>query len=274
MQEKVVAIIQARMSSSRLPGKVLMHLHNKTILNILVDRVQAANNIDQVIVATSINSSDNPIKKECDLIGVDCFRGSLENVLERYYFSAKEYQASVVVRITADCPLIDPAIIDKAVAIYKKYNNRYLLITNRMPLTFPDGMDVDVMSIESLKYALYNVETNSQKEHVIPFFYQNGLEILNFELKEKLFANIRLTLDYLEDYQILSIIAIQYGLEINLNDIYKIWKNNPELFLINKKHIPLNYYENNYINNKGFLHRKKFFTMQNNKLEHLPGYDL
>jgi spore coat polysaccharide biosynthesis protein SpsF len=256
------------MSSSRLPGKVMMKLCGKTMLEVLTDRLKKVDDIDKIVVATSDNKSDNPIEKECLSLNVECYRGSLDNVLERYLLAAKKHNASTVVRITADCPLIDPIVVTKAIRLFNSFDHEYSLVTNRMPLTFPDGMDVDVMSIDSLKYAHLNSSTQEQREHVIPFFYEEKLKIFNFELKERLFTKIRLTLDYKEDYEVLSSLTSSYGINIDLNNIYKIWKKEPELFVLNKNFIPKNYYTQ-FDKKNDFLQRTQVYTYENKCLSAL-----
>jgi len=251
---KILAIIQARMSSSRLPGKVLYEVNGKTMLEILVNRVKKSKEITQIVVATSKEDDDMKIYEECKSLRVECFRGSLNNLIERFYETATYFKADIVVRITADCPLIDPEIIDFAISTKIKLHDKFKLITNRLPLTFPDGMDVDVMKFEDLQLAL-NESTNSiEKEHIIPFFVNKGYSIYNFESKEHYFQDLRLTLDYIEDFELISNFIKNFGYELNLNDIIQIWKEKAHLFESNKKYIPENYYENYSL--FGFEHKR------------------
>ena len=145
----IVAIIQARMSSSRLPGKVLKKVKEKTLLEILVTRLSHSRKIDKIVVATSTENSDNAIAELCKAKGIEYFRGSLDNVLDRYYQCALFYQATDVLRITADCPLSDPQLVDQLIKKHEKYKTDYC--SNVIKPSFPDGLDVEVLSFSALK---------------------------------------------------------------------------------------------------------------------------
>lgn len=169
--KKVVAIIQARMGSERLPGKVLLPVNGKSVLERVVSRVERASSINLTVVATSDKAREMPIVDLCKKLGVVCFRGSENNVLQRFYLAAKQYEADVIVRITADCPLIDAAIIDEIVDIHFKNNNDYT--ANDAGLSYPRGMDVEVMNYASLAKAYGCATTVQEKEHVTCYIYNN-----------------------------------------------------------------------------------------------------
>jgi len=182
---KVVAVIQARMSASRLPGKVLLDIHGKPMLQWVVERTQHAESVDQVVVATTTDPSDDPVAEFCQNQEYAMSRGSVHDVLDRYYQAAKAYQADVVVRITADCPLIDPELIDQAVIALTSSvaDNRPRtaieldFIANRLPQpwwrSYPIGLDVEVFTFVSLNRAWKEAKENHQREHVTPFFYED-----------------------------------------------------------------------------------------------------
>lgn len=187
---KTVAIIQARMSASRLPGKVLLDLGGKPMLQWVVERTQRANRVDQVVVATTIDPSDDPVSGFCQARGCAQSRGSVQDVLDRYYQAAKFYQADVIVRITADCPLIDPALVDQAVNTLTASNRQlstasFHFVTNRLPQpwwrTYPIGLDTEVFTFSALERAWKEAREQHQREHVTPFFYEDvPVEDLHF----------------------------------------------------------------------------------------------
>ena len=148
---KLIAIVQARMGSTRLPGKVLKDIHGRTMLARVVRRVGRSKLIDEVVVATTTEPDDKVIVEECELLGVSCFRGSEQDVLDRYYSTAKAFFADSIVRITSDCPLIDPDIIDKVIQAYLKEGPDYA--GNSLVCTYPRGLDVEVFSMQALEKA-------------------------------------------------------------------------------------------------------------------------
>ena len=145
----IVAIVQARMGSTRLPNKVLVDIAGKTMLERTVERIQRSTRVTKVIVATTDTESDNVIAQECERLGVRCFRGSEEDVLDRYYQAAKEVNADIVIRITADCPLIDPEIIDHIITRFIDEQPNYA--SNVLTRTYPRGLDTEVFSMSTLK---------------------------------------------------------------------------------------------------------------------------
>jgi spore coat polysaccharide biosynthesis protein SpsF len=238
----IAAIIQARMGSTRSPGKVLRTAAGKTLLAHLIERLGFAQSLDQVIVATSIEPRDAPIADLCTSLGVPCFRGSETDVLDRYYQAASAAAAETVVRITADCPLVDPAIVDEVVGVLQREPKRWDLVTNRHPLTFPDGMDVDAMPMAALRHAWNHASTQSQREHVIPFFWETGLRVRNVESPVNHFYTHRWTVDYDEDVELVS--AIFDGLytpskPFTLQEILDFVSEHPELCAINARHLPV-----------------------------------
>lgn len=237
----VVCIIQARMGSTRLPGKVLQSVVGKTFLEHLVNRVKVAETIGSIVVATSELVLDNPISQLCEEIGCECFRGSEKDVLDRYYQAASKYNAEIIVRITADCPLIDPWLVDDIVNFYTANNSNVDLVTNRYPLTFPDGLDVDVFSFSALEVAWNYARTDYQREHVIPFFWEEGRRVLNYESDENLFQKYRWTVDYIEDAILVKkIFEALYRSEstFSYGDVMDFLRKNPSLSKLNSKYIP------------------------------------
>lgn len=178
MPPRVVAIIQARMGSSRLPGKVLLDLAGKPMLARVVARTSRATAVDQVLVATTSDASDDPVAACCDAMGVPCARGSTHDVLDRYYQAAKDAEADVIVRITADCPVIDPDLVDGCVKTLQE--GSYDFTCNRLPLpftrTYPIGLDTEVCTFAALQKAWDEADENFHREHVMPYLYE-GVEL-------------------------------------------------------------------------------------------------
>lgn len=201
MKPKVVAIIQGRMTSSRLPGKILADIAGQPMLQRVYIRTSRAKTLDDVIFATTTDASDDPVTEYCDLSGIPYTRGNLYDVLDRYYQTALQAKADVVVRITADCPVIDPDLIDDAVnAIWGRFEGmldpleelkRPLLpdelafsadfVCNRLPppwhRTYPIGLDVEVCTFEALKQAWKKAKAPQHREHVMPYFYE-GVKLI------------------------------------------------------------------------------------------------
>jgi spore coat polysaccharide biosynthesis protein SpsF len=168
---KVVAIIQARMGSTRLPGKVLRDIAGETMLARVVRRVQLARMPDAVVVATTLAPFDDAIVAECVRLGVPAFRGSEQDVLDRYWQATCTHQADVIVRITADCPLIDPRLVDYVVAAFLEGQPDYA--SNVLERTYPRGLDTEVMAQTTLEQAWQQAGQLYQRAHVTPYIYQN-----------------------------------------------------------------------------------------------------
>ena len=232
---KVVAIIQARMSSSRLPGKVLMPLANKPVLAHIVERLSYCKMIDKIVVATTNEVSDDLVADYCEYNNIDCYRGSLEDVLDRYYQTAKIYHADSIVRITGDCPVIDPVVVDAVITGYLsgKYDSYGL------GGEFPDGLDCTVFSFSAIEKAWKEAKLQSEREHVGPYIENNPHLFRNGALE--LFQGLsqqRWTLDELNDYELLSKIFNElYRLDSPFltHEILQFIQNNPELLAINEQ---------------------------------------
>jgi spore coat polysaccharide biosynthesis protein SpsF len=173
-----IAIIQGRMGSSRLPGKVLLDIAGKPMLQHVVERTRLAKSLDAVIVATTVDPSDDPMAEFCLVQGYPCARGSLHDVLDRYYQAAKMQQAGIVVRITADCPVIDPGLIDQTTQLVREEHSPMIdFACNRLPppfsRSFPIGLDVEVCTFAALERAWRESSETFHREHVMPYIYQD-----------------------------------------------------------------------------------------------------
>ncbi len=235
------AIIQARMGSTRLPGKVMLGAAGKPLLGLLLDRLSFTTKLDRVVVATTTDPHDDVIADYCACINVPVFRGSENDVLDRYYQAAKHFGFNVIVRITSDCPLIDPGLVDEMVQFFVDHPGEYDLVTNRYPLTFPDGLDADVMSIDSLRYAWEHATEQHQREHTIPYFWEAGMRVYNFEHPDRLINSQRWTLDYPEDYQLIRRIfdaLYRKGKLFTTQDILRYLEQNPDVQRLNAQYLP------------------------------------
>ena len=199
-------IIQARMGSLRLPGKVLKNLAGFPMLYHVVERCRKARTVRNVIVATTILSEDDAIVDFCGRFHIPYSRGSAENVLERYYDAERQYNFSVIVRITSDCPLIDPLIIDECVKKFYESGGDY--ISNMLVRTFPRGLDVEVFSFAALEKAYRNATEPYEKEHVTPYIWENKKKKFRIspplEASPEYTRDYRLTVDYPEDFMLIE----------------------------------------------------------------------
>lgn len=232
----ILAIIQARMGATRLPGKVLLDLNGKTVLERVIERVLSASLIDEVMVATTGEEQDRPIIALCHKNGVACYGGSESDVLDRFYQAAVRRGPDHVVRITADCPLIDPAIIDEVIKRHLAANADYT--SNTLEETFPDGEDVEVFSFSALQEAWRDASLVSEREHVTPYIRKNGgqFKLVNVANGVDLSAK-RWTLDRPEDYRFISGIYQrlgQLGPLFGMASILSLLKREPGLEMLNQ----------------------------------------
>ena len=236
MTTKVVCILQARCSSTRLPSKVLLDLGVKPMLCFQLERIKRSKTIDSIVIATTSSSSDDIIANIATQENVICFRGSENDVLGRYAEAAKAVKCDVVVRITGDCPFIDPQIIDDVVTTF--LNGDFDYVSNCLPPTFPDGLDVEVFHLQVLLDASALCYHSYQREHVTPWIQQNkGLKIGNILNKLGDMSHIRLTVDEPEDMDVVRSLLSYLGgkSDFLLADIWDVYKTNPSLFEPNSK---------------------------------------
>lgn len=203
-RKTVAAIIQARMTSTRLPGKVLMPAAGRPMLAHQVDRVRRASSIDTVCIATTLNADDDPVATLAEEIGVTVFRGSEHDVLDRFVRAAESVDAEIAVRLTGDCPLTDPALVDAVVAAFRESDPPADYATNSFPRTWPIGLDVEVASMAALRMANDEATDTYDREHVMPFLYRQPerFRIARHPAPEDL-SGYRWTLDERSDYDLL-----------------------------------------------------------------------
>lgn len=196
------------MSSTRLPGKVLLDLSGEPVLMRVVERVRQAKKVSDVIVATSVDSSDDVIFKFCRVRNIRVTRGALDDVLARYDLAASQSDADVIVRITSDCPLIDPHIIDECIGAFEEGGYDYISNCTNGPRTFPRGLDTEVFSRAALKKAHEEARETYEREHVTPYIWQNKSGAFScgpaVTASPEYARQCRLTLDYPEDYTVIK----------------------------------------------------------------------
>jgi len=231
---KIIAIIQARLGSTRLPGKVLLNLEGRTVLEHVIGRVRSSKLVNDVIVATTINKEDLEIVKLCASLGISVYCGSVDDVLDRYYQTARLFKTDHIVRITSDCPMIDPKIIDEVVKLHLSEKADYT--SNTLKETFPDGQDTEIFTFNALKEAWNNANLASEREHVTPYIRKNpSFKHVNLEYNEDL-SQKRWTLDNPEDYEFIKIIYENLYTKnpfFGMKEILKFTNENPEIEKIN-----------------------------------------
>ncbi len=248
-----IAIIQARMSSSRLPGKVLRQIGDQPMLVWTVERARLARRLDAVMVATTSDPSDDELAALCQQRGYLCFRGSQYDVLDRYYRAALQFQAasgmtlspdSIIARITSDCPLIDPDLIDELIEKFQQPEPTsglpYDFAANRLPLpwgrTYPIGLDLELCTFSGLQTAWQEAKEKHQREHVMPFFYENTprFRILHVNYGHD-YGTMRWTVDALADLELLQEIAAHFPgrMDFSWLEVLDLFHRHPELADIN-----------------------------------------
>lgn len=236
----IVLIVQARMGSTRLPGKVLKEVLGKSLLEFQIERLLRVRFADNIVIATTTERADQPVVELCSMLAVPVYRGEQENVLRRYQEAAHFAAAEVIVRLSADCPLIDPAVIDQAIRFYLDHYPKYDYVSNTQIRTFPRGMDVEVFSRKALEEAALHAQKPFEKEHVTPYIYQHPdrFTLGNF-VGPKDFSSLRLTVDTQEDFTLIKkILEELYPVhpKFTLEDILELMiQKHPEWQMINQQ---------------------------------------
>jgi len=233
---KIVAIIQAHIGSTRLPGKVLLDLAGEPMLARVVNRIQRAKTPEEVVVATTVNPADAAIVRLCGERGWPCFRGSEEDVLDRYYQAARRFGGDAVVRITSDCPLIDAGIVDRVVQKFLDRQPEVDYASNTLPpRTFPRGLDVEVMSLTALERAWREDDSLAWREHVTPYIYRHPEEFkLHPVANDVDYSYMRWTVDTAEDLGFVRKIYEHFGNDrFSWRDVLRVLEEHPEWVEIN-----------------------------------------
>ncbi|MBD2108557.1 glycosyltransferase family protein [Nodosilinea sp. FACHB-13] len=230
-------IVQARMTSTRLPGKVLKPVLDKPLLAYQIERLKRVKTADSIVIATTENDSDNPIVELCKALEVDYFRGSEQDVLSRYYGAAQAAQSDIVVRVTSDCPLIDPEVIDEVIQVYAAECDRYDYVSNALKRTYPRGMDIEVLPTWALEQAYRETTEPPEREHVTPFIYNHPKRYsLGHVIYSEDLSHHRWTVDTPEDFELIKrMLEELYPLspKFNLQDCLRVIESHPDWSAIN-----------------------------------------
>lgn len=243
---KIVALIQARMGSTRLPGKVMKQIMGKPMIELLLQRVNNASLVDKIVVATSIQPENDLLASHVESLGYSVYRGSENNVLERFYYAAKLHNADAVIRITADCPLIDAGIINQIITEFK--NRKVDYVSNILPPTFPDGLDTEIFTFAALEKTMKEASKPLEREHVTPYIRESGyFSIVNFKNESDL-SKERWTVDEPADFEVVEGVFKHFFPNVNFSwlDVVSLSAINPEIFKANK----------NLIRNQGYMKNK------------------
>lgn len=235
--KKTLIIIQARMGSSRLPGKVLMEIEGKPLLWYMFQRLKRLKSEVEIILATTNSTKDDPLVEFLKNIHIKYYRGSENDVLDRFYQTALSLKPDIIVRITGDCPLIDPSVIDEAISFFQK--NNYDYINNTSPPTYPDGYDCEVFTFSTLEKTWKEAKKNSEREHVTPYIY-NHKEIFktgNISYKKD-YSSYRLTVDEIQDFQLIKNIITHFKenwINLTMEEVIKFLDANKEIKKVNEQ---------------------------------------
>jgi len=247
---KTLIVIQARMSSSRLPNKVMLPVAGAPLLQRMIERVMATKGNYEIVVATTSEPEEEPIRSLCRKINVRCFEGHSTDLLDRHYKVAKQEKADVVVKIPSDCPLIDPAVIERVLRVFYNGNKGYDFVSNLHPATYPDGNDVEAISFSTLETAWHEATKDYEREHTTPFIWERPerFRIANviWETGMNYSMSHRWTIDYSEDYEFIKAVYDELWSDMypnfSLYEILALLDAKPEMHSINSKYAGVNWY--------------------------------
>lgn len=221
---KIIAITQARTGSTRFPNKIMNRIEGKTLLSIHIDRIKNSKKTNTLIIATTNKKNDDIIELEANNLGVHCYRGDEDDVLDRFYQAAKSHNPDYVVRLTSDCPLIDPSLIDEIIEATINSNVDYC--SNTLIESYPDGQDIEVFTFNALKKAWKKAHLTSEREHVTPYM-KNNFKVLNIHSNNMKFNKVRMTVDEPNDFIVIKKLVYKLGLN-------EKWENYTYLYLNDK----------------------------------------
>ena len=232
-----VGIIQARTGSSRLPGKIMMEIEGKTMLEHMIERVSKSKKLDKIVIATTTKEDDDVIVALAKKLNIDYFRGSEDDVLDRYYNASKKFNANVIVRLCSDSPLLDGNIVDDVIEKYLSGNYDFVGNLAPSPRTYPDGLGVEVFSSELLADAQLNAKKPSEREHVTFYMWMQPekFKIHRIDLEKDL-SQFRFNLDYKEDYDLIKQVFQKFlpkNKFFKIGDVVSWLESNSEIFRIN-----------------------------------------
>ena len=234
--KKATVIIQARTQSTRLPNKVLALINDKPLIWYIIERLKSCERVEQIILATSNREEDKKLIEIANDCKVLSFVGDENDVLSRFYQATLKFNADPIVRVTGDCPLVDPDLLDKMLGFYLE--NNYDFVSNTIIPTYPDGLDIEIFSFKSLRKTFNEAKLKSEKEHVTPYIWKNPgiFQLYNYRNKEEL-SNYRWTVDEQLDLELIRQIYSNFKPKIifSFQDVIEMGKLNPQIFKINEK---------------------------------------
>lgn len=246
----LLVVVQARTGSSRLPDKILMPLAGEPLLQRMIERVQASTTPFSLVVATTTDPADNPVREICRSLNIECYSGHPTDLLDRHYRAAVERHAEFVAKIPSDCPLIDPAVIDRVLGHFLRNTDRYDYVSNLHPATYPDGNDVEVMTLHALGAAWREATKHFEREHTTPFLWENperfAIGNIEWESGKNYSMTHRWTIDYAEDYEFIKRVYDELWTEekplFTMDDILRLLDERPEIRDINAQYAGVNWY--------------------------------
>jgi len=231
---KIIALTQARVGSTRFPAKILQKIQGKSLLEIHLERIKKAKYVTQVIVATTNEKGASSIVEIARNAVVEVYQGSLEDVLDRFYQAANEYKPDYIVRLTSDCPLIDPQLIDKAIETIVQQQVEY--VSNTLAQEYPDGQDVEVMTFDALEMAWKQSKLLSEREHVTPYIWKNS-DFKGGDLFKSInigspanYNNVRMTVDEPVDLDAIKVLISKVGVDANWETYTRFILEHADLF--------------------------------------------
>jgi spore coat polysaccharide biosynthesis protein SpsF len=235
---RTAIIIQARMTSTRLPGKILKEVLGRPLLTYQIERLRHVEHDVDIIVATTTNRTDNPVADLCQNLSIPCYRGSEDDVLARYYETANAYGSETIVRLTSDCPLIDPQVVDSTIGFFVSNLENYDYVSNTLQRSFPRGMDTEVFSMNALERAYQNAAEEFEREHVTPYIYLHPDRFRVGGLINPVdLSKYRWTVDTQEDFRLIELMLTHlYPVNpvFSMDDCLSLLEVHPEWFRINE----------------------------------------
>lgn len=232
---KIIAIIQARMGSTRLPGKILKEVNGRPLLSYQLERLGLSEYINQIVIATTIKKQDDIIEEFCIDQTIPVYRGSESDVLARYYEAALKFKPEIIVRITSDCPIIDSQVVDRTIQYFIEHDFDY--VSNTVERTYPRGMDTEVFSFEALQKAYQESFLNRDREHVTAYFYSNPEKFkIGSVRNETDYSKYRWTVDTVEDFELIRLIIEKLYDEnpyFSMNEVINLMEQNPTWYKMN-----------------------------------------
>ena len=247
---KIAVVVQARLGSSRLPGKILKPVCDRSILVAQLERIRAIATDVELVVATTTDPGDAAVVEEAERHGYRCFRGHPTDLLDRHYRAAAPLKPDAVVKIPSDCPLIDPGVIDRVLGFYRERSDVFDFVSNLHPATYPDGNDVEVMPWSVLETAWHEAKKPHEREHTTPFIWDQPKRFrignVSWETGLDLSMSHRFTIDYEEDYRFIKAVYEALwspsGPPFSMQDILQLLEDRPDIMAINSKYAGVNWY--------------------------------